>query len=561
MRPIRIVVGLLLAGALIAACAPPPPTAAPGAPTSPPKVEPTKPSAAAPTTAAPTAAPTPAAKIKRGGTLRIQRQNEWEGMDPVLAQEPAADVDLTLEGLVQYQQDPTTKKWDIAPQLAESWQFTDPKTLVLKLRKGIKFQDGSDWNADVAKWNLDRARTNPKTFAKEHTACHDSVDKVDDYTVKINLKAACVSVLANLIPERKNATMISKAYWEKVGDDGTVKKAVGTGPYIQDQWLTGDRVIYKRWDHYYLNGADGQPLPYPDQVIVRLIQDPSVALLELKAGTLDFAYQIQGKDVAGLKADPNLVVMERPWQGPIYVLNFNARPDARFTGDKNKKLRQATYFSFDRDAMAKVLGLGIGRPAYYLTSPGSLGYSDSTQPRYDYNPEKAKQLMGEWAKENNQTLPVPATLSIISRPEDVQNGQMYKQMMDAIGFNLTIDAQERVAWVKHTLAGEYEMGTQVSGQVFPDPDLDTGRRFLTGGGSNYSGWTDASMDKCLEEGRSTLDRDQRQKVYERCYSMANEAAYYGYSWQRTWVEALSKRVQGYVQAWSEFTWKYVWLSN
>lgn len=546
----------LLIMMLVIACAAPTPTIAPTKPAAVPTTAPaaTKPAAAAATTAPAPAATKPAAvaataapvaKIKRGGHLRVHRQNDWDLMDPHLAQSGRMDMLMVYDSLVDLQKDEKTGKFVPVPLLS-SWDLSNPKSVVFKLQKGVKFHDGSDFNASVAKWNLDRLREHPKSMAKEYTAAHESVEVIDNETFRLNLKYPSGSVLVNLTHAPDDRPMMaSKAFWEKEGDEGMFKKSVGTGPFTFEEWKSASHVVYKKFPNYWMKGDDGQPLPYLDQITVRYIQDWSVAVVELKAGNLDYMYEIAGKDVSGLKATPNLVYKEWPWQFTTYMFAINARPGSRLEGDKMKPIRQAILQSIDKKQVAETLGLGIGRPAYYHLGSGHIGYNESV-PKYDYAPDKVKQLLTQAGYPNGFDM----TLDIISRPEDIQNAQIFKQMMEKSGIRFEILQAERVAWVQKMLqGGKWEMATLRSG-VRADPDQVLGFRFDTKGSGNYSGLSDPELDKCLEEGRSTNDVEKRQKTYERCQTLSHELAYYGYNWYRIFNQAHTKRLQGMPDRWS-----------
>ncbi|MCL4534695.1 MAG: ABC transporter substrate-binding protein [Bacteroidetes bacterium] len=547
----RFVTGtvIVLVTLALAACAPAAPTAAPTKPAGAPGAPTAAPKAAAPS-------PTAAVNIKRGGTLRVHRQNDWESMDPQTSQVGRPDATLVYDTLVRAVRNPQTGVFEIKGLLADSIDTSNPKAVIFKLHQGVKFHDGSDFNAEVAKWNLDRLRTHPKSTAKEFVADHESVDVIDPYTVRINLKAPSASVLANLTTHSDaRPAMLSKAHWEKAGDEGVFRESVGTGPYRFVEWKTGDHVTYKRFENYWRTGDDGKPLPYIDEVLVRFIPDWAVAIMELKAGNIDLVTDIAGKDVAGLKADPNLVVLERPWQGTIYFWSFNAKSGAKFAGDNMKKVRQAMQWAIDKEAIGKALGFGIGKAAYQHLSPGHLGYNEKIL-SYRHDPAKAKQLLAEAGFPNG----IDAALSMVARPEDLQNAQMYKQMLDAVGVRTTIDQQERVALVKRSLAGEYEFDAWRSGFRL-DPDAVLGFRYSSKGSGNYALWENADMDKCLEEGRSTFDQAQRQKIYERCETLANEEAYYGWMWTRLQVDAMSKALKGWEAVWSDWGLDKAWLDR
>src|SRR5437870_6306045 len=112
--------------------------------------------------AKPTEAAKPTAQIKRGGTMKIHRQNDWPTLDPHTAQTNSLDMILTYDYLTQVLQNPQTGAWEVKPGLAASWDLPDPQTVVLKLQPNVKFHDGTDFNAEAVKWNLNRMMTHPK---------------------------------------------------------------------------------------------------------------------------------------------------------------------------------------------------------------------------------------------------------------------------------------------------------------------------------------------------------------------------------------------------------------
>ena len=285
--------------------------------------------------------------------------------------------------------------------------------------------------------------------------------------------------------------------------------------------------------------------------------DWNAALVQLRTGELDLVYGVSGRDLPTIENDPKLTVTRMPWSSTMYQIVFNAKPGARFAGEKMRSIRQAVNYAIDRDALAKALGAGIGAANYYHLVPGQLGYSDKVM-KYEYNPDKAKQLLAQGGMPDG----FEATLGFISRPEDTQNAQAYQQMLEKVGIKLTLRPSERVAWVQKVLSGDYEMGTFLSG-VRPDPDLVLGYRFAKGGPGNYAIWENDELDKLFVAGRSTYDEKQRQEAYEKAQQLIAEEAYVGFVWRREGVAAMQKSVRGFVPPWSNmFTFSpEIWLDR
>ncbi|MCL4535109.1 MAG: ABC transporter substrate-binding protein [Bacteroidetes bacterium] len=551
-----LVLTIVVVLSLLIACAPAAPTAAPAAPT----VAAKPPASAATTaaTAAPTATPRPGespvattAKVKRGGVLRLAVTNDWETLDPHLTNGNTDAFTYIFSPLARIERDGAGAKLNIVPDLAISWDQVDPKTLVLKLRQGVKFQDGSLWNAEVAKFNLDRMMKHPKSVSKDSVKSIDSVDVVDNYTVRLNLKSPSASVMILLAPGLKYDTMmIPKDAAEKMGDDFG-RKPVGAGPFQVAEWRPSDQLILKKWDGYWEKGVNGQPLPYLDGAVTRYIVDDSVRLVELKAHNIDAIFNIAGKDIPSLKTNPDIVYTELGSGGLSYSAALNP---AYGPFKDNVKLRQAAWYGLNRQAIADTLGRGAGKPAYYLWTAGLPGY-DETLPRYDFQPDKAKQLVAESGHPNGADL----LLTHVARPLDAQQAQIYKQMWDAIGIRTTIDAIERVAWVKKGQTGTLE-ATTFQLNHYQDVDYYS-RGITTGGAGNWIGWSDPDMDKCMADGRATFDPAQRQQAYRRCMQTLYEKAVYQAVWFVPWNFAIDKSVKGVVFNWYSLEPRFLWLDR
>ena len=205
--------------------------------------------------AAPGAAASAAATaIKRGGTLTHAINWTVPTMDPHLSTLPQHIIyENVYDGLLRLEMvDPKTWEHKVVGVLAESWEQTDAKTIVFKLRQGVKFHDGSEFDAEVAKWNIVRARDHPKSQIKASLAAIDSVTAVDKYTLEIKTKtdnAALLRILA--FTNGGLVRMVSKAAFDKNGEEWLQRNPVGTGAFKFKQWITDDRVILERNPDYF----------------------------------------------------------------------------------------------------------------------------------------------------------------------------------------------------------------------------------------------------------------------------------------------------------------------
>ncbi|HTK91411.1 MAG TPA: ABC transporter substrate-binding protein [Verrucomicrobiae bacterium] len=151
----------------------------------------------------------------------------------------------------------------IKPGLAESWQLVDAKTLVFKLRRGVKFDDGTDFNAEAAKFNFNRMKTEPKSVRKGETASIETVDVVDAYAIRMNLKRPDAALPATLT-DRAGMMVSPKAIQERGAELERNATGAGTGPFQFAEWVKDDHLLIKRNDNYWnKQGALSRPDPLP----------------------------------------------------------------------------------------------------------------------------------------------------------------------------------------------------------------------------------------------------------------------------------------------------------
>jgi peptide/nickel transport system substrate-binding protein len=550
---------IVVAMALPACAAPATPTVAPKAPAA--TTVPAAPAATAPAAAAatPTAVPkpaaptaTPAPKVKRGGVVRTSLTSDWGTADLHVDVSNRADQMVHHEALLDATMNDQTKRFTLAPRLAESWTQPDPKTILFKLRKGVKFHDGSNFTAEVAKWNLLRMRDHPKSGSKDNVRSVASVDVVDENTLRVSLKAAAASALWQLTSQAKSRPMMmSKEAYDKFGDDAMGGKLVGTGPFELTDWRKGDRMVFKKFAGYWQDGVDGQKKPYLDGVEVRWIQDNSVAVLELRSGNQHILPAVLPKDIPSVKSNPDLVFSESPWRSSIRMIGLNQRQGPFST---NKNLRLAAQYAIDREAMAKTLGAGAGSVPITIISEGQTGY-DPKAPAYTYDDAKAKKAMADAGFPNGTDI----RLTVISRQPDLPQAEVVKSMWDKVGLRTTIDAIERIAWLAKTAAFNYEATTYgLSYEI--DPYVTLASRFGCEGNANFASWCSKEFDACLAESEQAPNEDKRGEIFQRCLKIAYDDANYVHMWVQDTNDAYSKKLQGFNKYFSVMNfWENIWL--
>ena len=271
---------------------------------------------------------------------------------------------------------------NLAPLLAISWN-ADPeaKTITLTLRKGVKFHDGSDFNAEVCKWNLDQFRSGKRPDLKKVA----SIDVLDEYTVRLNLSEFDNTVTTLLGTCSDAGRMISKKAFEANGKDWAEQHPVGTGPF---KFVSREKEVAIKWERFddYWAGK-----PYLDGIEHVRIPDATVAMMAFQSGDIHLLIPNanEARILESQKKKYNLVV--RP-QGQVPALAGYANdPGSPFA---NLKVRQAMAYALDAKTLAQAFGLSYWKVQNQWAIPGTWGYNPDVK-GYPYNPEKAKQLLAE----------------------------------------------------------------------------------------------------------------------------------------------------------------------
>jgi peptide/nickel transport system substrate-binding protein len=557
-----LVITVLAVSGLLLACAPPA-TPAP-APTKP-AVAATGAPAAAPATAAPAAAtavakpttpPTPAVSIKRGGTVRGGQTGAYLTLDPHLSTARSAwAVGATFDCLVELSlADKAKQQWAVKPALAESWKQVDPTTVEFKVRPGVKFHDGTDLTADDVKFSLERLVTHPKSYGKDFISAQGSVEKVDAQTVRAKLKTPSGSYIPSLSCWAYTMGMISQAAVTKLGDEEFGKKPVGTGPFMPTEYMPDDHVTLKKSPvAYWEKGADGQPLPYIDGMLVRVINDTAVLQVELKSANVEIIGTVDPKDIAGVKSNPALGFETSNGQATYqFTHGFNTQTGPFAT---NLKLRQAAQYALDRENLNKTFTFGAGSPAYYpFWAPGMLGY-DEALPKYQFDQAKAKQLVIDAGFPNG----VDVTLSMIARDPDRRIAEVVKQMWDSVGIRTQLDLLERLAYNAKMNSNNFGAGGWTTGTRL-DPDL---QKFYvyTKASANWSNWYNKDMDKCMDDAGTEMDTAKRAENYKRCQKIIYDEAFVGSGYVMQDAVAYQKFLTGLSWEYATVNFHRVWMNK
>jgi ABC-type transport system substrate-binding protein len=319
---------------------------------------------------------------KYGGTLKIIVNSELTAMGYVPDQISPWDYyqrTPVIETLVRYD----VKKQEVVPFLAEAIeQNPEAMTITFKLRKGVKFHDGTILDAEAVKWNLEEVRKSANLGASWLDA--SSIEVKNDHTVVVHFHTWDNTFLRNMAWD---AGMVSPTAFKKNGVDWTRQNAVGTGPFKQISFQRDVKKVFERFEDYWQKGK-----PYLDRIEMSIIEDPTVQVASFLRGESDIIETVDPKNARTLESKPDVVLIKDKILGNTWSLAPNSvNPDSPFA---NLKVRQAMSYAIDRKALAEYVLYGYAKPANQLVVAGSWSYNPDVK-GYPYNPEKAKTLLKE----------------------------------------------------------------------------------------------------------------------------------------------------------------------
>ncbi|GAB4547838.1 MAG: ABC transporter substrate-binding protein [Anaerolineae bacterium] len=452
------------------------------------------------------------------------------GIDPHINASAELGIPLTsvYDTLVYRTLDPTQgDSQPFVPGLAESWQISeDGQTYTFQLRRDVVFHDGTPFNAEAVRINLERV-VNPDTRSQKAAFLlgpFDSVEVVDEFTVAIHLSAPYAPLLDGL--SQVYLGMASPAALAKWGPDYQFHQA-GTGPFKFVEYVPNDHLTLVRNDDYNWGPAiyDHPGPAYLDEIEFRFFSDPAGRALALEAGDADVMGELPPLDAARLRQDNRYIIIPVtiPGQPLGFMLNTQRPPldDVR--------LRQALIFATDRNAIVQAIFGGESPVATGPLTAVTFGHDPSLERRYRYNPEEARALLAEagWVDadgdgtldQDGQPLILDAVL--MTWGEVPQIAQLVQSQWAEVGVRLRTETLTYPAALETARRGEYHLIPQnFSGS---DPDL-LRIYYHSGEPFNWSKVSDATLDELLDRARSISAPDERAGLYAQAQQRIMEMA-------------------------------------
>ncbi len=438
-------------------------------------------------------------------TLIFAQGADPRGLDPAYVDdgESAKVMCNIFEGLLQYKPDSTA----IEPCLATEWNISaDGKVYTFKLRQGVKFHDGTPFNADAVKFSVERQlppnKIDDMPYASFTFGLVEKVEKVDDYTVKFTLKEPNTPFLANLAMSLA-APIVSPEAAKKFGDK-FIENPVGTGPYKFIKWDKSQSITLEKNNDYWGSKAK------TDKVVFKFTKENSVRASELMTGAVDIIDGVDPNDVPKLEQSKMAIFKDKGMNINYMAFNCSRAPF------NDPKLREAISYAINRDELVKFLYQGFAEKADSPMPSFIPGHNSAVKP-YEYNVDKAKALLKELGKEN---LEVKMIAYSNPRPYNPVNGQKLAEAVQnylaKVGIKAKIDVYPWTEYKQKTAQGEGDI--LFYGWVGDNGDADN---FLSLFDSNeikstlnVAKYVNPEVDKLLAKARAVPNGEERNKVYQ-----------------------------------------------
>ena len=472
-----------------------------------------------------------------GGNLVVAISGAPDTLDPAFT--GSKYTTYTLPNLCERLFD-VDQELNVVPQLAAELPKVskDGKTYTLKIRTGLKFNDGTDFDAEAVKVNLDRYRNHPRSAEAPNLANVEDVEVVDDETVELTLSAPTApltSVLANRSGMMASPTQLKKL-GDKFGDE-----PVCVGPFAFVSRPSADTINLKKSEYYY-----DKDVVKLDTATFQVISQPNVRATNLRSGDIQAAIDIAPTDVESLKSDQNIAVNDLVSLGfqliTINVANKSGSGKPPYSPVDSAlakaDLRKAFELSLDRNAINQVVYGGTKVPGCSPLSPASPWYTEIPCAAQDI--EQAKQLVAA----SGVATPIPVTLTIqAANDQQSKLGTVIQAMGKEAGFDVKIKATESATGGDEAMAGTFDAYMNSwSGRI--DPDQNMTMFWSPSSALNYSGADYDDINKLMAQARSTNDDAERKELYAQIATKMAEAGNYMILFHDSLTMGIRKDVTG-----------------
>ncbi|HPU50917.1 MAG TPA: ABC transporter substrate-binding protein [Burkholderiaceae bacterium] len=479
---------------------------------------------------------------RRGGVLKVAAPANPSSLDPATGGAGTDHVFL-------FTMFDTLVEWEYAtlqarPGLAESWSFTDPKTMVLNLRKGVVFHDGTAFDAAAVKFNLERAKTAPRSNIKADLATVDSVEATGSHqvTLKLNQPDAALP----LILSDRAGMMASPKAIQALGNEHD-RKPVGTGPWRLVNWSDGEKVSVTRNEKYWKAG-----MPYLDGIEMQIIIEVNTGLRSVVAGQNDYVYFLSPQQRAiidrsklGANSGPTLYCVQ------LYM-NYGRPPL------NDVRVRRAINHAIDRESFVKATMAGLAEAAWTQLPSAHWAFDKSLVNAWPHNIDTAKKLLAEAGHKDGLDL----NLIGYTDQRAVQRQEVLMEQLRKAGFRVKF-TNGSIADMSAKFFAQNGDGLLSAWTGRPDPSLTFSLMYMKSAYFNAGKAEPApELTAAILASRASTDIEVRKRELSKVMKIISDQALVAPLFFQLELDAHGKKVQGYrTNLLGKPKFENVWLSE
>jgi peptide/nickel transport system substrate-binding protein len=423
-----------------------------------------------------------------------------------------------IEPLVEW----SWSKKQIVPILAESWTNPDPNTWVFRLKKGIKFHDGSDFSAADVVHSYTRIQKDRDSKQASSIAHVDMIEALDPYTVRLHTKSPDAALVFRLAQR----FITNKAAYDRLGAVAADKLALGTGPYKFKQWVRGQWFVLEKNPGY----AHSDHKPTVDEIVFRNVPEAEVAITSLQNREVDVISNVPPESAP--RVTGNARIESARTVNIMFLGMHTSVPEF-----KNKLVRQAVNYAIDREALTKQVLKGYAYPMDGPVGPDQYGYSPEWAATYNHNPAKAKQLLAQAGYPNGFEVDFLVPLGQYNKVKDV--AEAIGGMLNLVGIRAKLRTQDQDSGFAAIQNGKVAMYIFGRGSVI-DPSEYLHQYFRTGVTKRLEFSTPA-VDAALNAEQASFEPAQRAKLLQKAMTVLMEEAPVAWLYQYQGLQGVSNR--------------------
>lgn len=417
----------------------------------------------------------------------------------------------------------TDEKGAIVNDLAESYSVVNDTTWKFKLKDGITFHDGSPLTSEDVEYTISSIKNKEKKFKLASDFSFMTVKVID----KLNFEIITDKPFSALLLRLNYVKIIPKAYVEKVGDEEFAKAPIGSGPYKFVERKKDEKVVMEAYDKYF----GGKPAI--SKVTYVVIPEAASRIAALESGDVDIISNVETSQVERLKGEKNFSVVGNPTTRVIFM-GINTKVDGPM---KDVKVRQALNYAVDKQAIIKGVLDGYATQVATISTPEYDGYDSSITP-YEYNPQKAKQLLAEAGYPNGFSLDISVSAGYLNGKDVVQ--AMAAQLGE-VGIKCNIKEIDANTQRDKISAGTIE-ALYLNGIGGPYSNIDLVAKLSFSTGERYSTYSNPKFDELRAKAAATIDKNEAKKLMSQMQQMMKDEAPAIFMYQQHGVYAYNNRV-------------------